>query len=71
MIGDDLTVCMGGLIDGIDILLEKIKVCTFIECDDGACFGYIVKRRYVWKLPGVLGFTRNVRAQSQRNHVMA
>ncbi len=31
MIGDDLTVCMGGLIDGIDILLEKIKVCTFID----------------------------------------
>ena len=32
----------------------EIKVCTFIESDDGACFGYIVKRRYVWKLPGVL-----------------
>lgn len=51
---DDLTVCMGRLIDGIEYPSGEIKVCTFIECDEGACFGYIVKRRYVWKLPGVL-----------------
>lgn len=36
-----------------NILREKNKVCIG-SFEPDACSDYIVKRRYVWKLPGVL-----------------
>jgi hypothetical protein len=48
------------------ILLEKNKVCIGSDEPD-ACSDYIVKRRYVWKLPGIEDGRKtvgDVRAQS-------
>lgn len=41
--------------------LKKIKVCIGLWPD--ACSAYIVKRRLIWRLPGVLGLAQGVRAQ--------
>jgi hypothetical protein len=35
-------------------ILERNKVCI-VSTETDACSAYIVKRRYVWKLPGVDG----------------
>jgi hypothetical protein len=58
---------VGGL---IALSFEKNKVCIGLTGLD-ACSDYIVKRRYVWKLPGVEDGREavfDVRAQSHRNH---
>lgn len=50
--------------------LLRNKVCI-VSFERDACSAYIVKRRYVWKLPGVDGDRKvagDVRAQSRRNH---
>jgi hypothetical protein len=44
------------------ISFEEINVCIGFELD--ACSAYIVKRRLIWRLPGVLGFTQDVRART-------
>jgi hypothetical protein len=48
---------------------EEIKVCT-TRFAFRACFAKIVKRRLIWRLPGV-GFATRVRSWSLRNHKMA
>ncbi len=51
-------------------ILGEIKVCIASNEVD-ACSDYIVKRRYVWKLPGVEDGRKivgDVRAQPLRNH---
>jgi hypothetical protein len=41
------------LADCLPCLIEKIKFAS-VRQEPDACSDYIVKRRYVWKLPGVL-----------------
>jgi hypothetical protein len=43
------------------ISFEEKQVCIGFWPD--ACSAYIVKRRLIWRLPGVLGFAQDVRAQ--------